>query len=278
MLQQTRVAAVVERYTLFMDRFPTVEALGSAPIEQVLAAWSGLGYYRRARALHAAARKLVDSRGGKLPGSREGWLQLPGIGRYTSAAIASIALGEPVAVVDGNVERVLARVDGELRRGERVWRRAEELLLRERAGDFNQAMMELGATVCTPVSPACDSCPVRRYCAQPGADVRAKEAPRNKRSLTCGLAQRGGRVYLVQRAAELRLMPAMWELPAVPESNAEVILQTKHSITTTDYKVSVVKLAGRHAKGGYWFPVTELAELPLTGLARKVLRSLGLLG
>lgn len=277
MLQQTRVAAVVERYTLFMKRFPTVEALGAAPIEEVLAVWSGLGYYRRARALHAAAQKVIDSHGGKLPGSREGWLQLPGIGRYTSAAIASIAFDEPVAVVDGNVERVLARVDGELRRGEHVWQRAEELLLPTRPGDFNQAMMELGATVCTPVSPACDSCPVRRYCTKPGADVRAKEAPRNKRSLTYGLAERNGQVYLVQREADLRLMPGMWELPS-GETNEEVILQTKHSITNTDYKISVVKLAGRGLKGGSWFRVSDLPGLPLTGLARKVLRVLRLLG
>ena len=149
MLQQTRVAAVIAHYQEFLRRFPTLEKLARAREASVLAAWSGLGYYRRARMLHAAAKAVVRERNGKFPATAEGLRELPGVGRYTAAAIASIAWGEPVAVVDGNVERVLQRVSGRRLSGDEFWLAAEDLLDRERPGDFNQAMMELGATVCT---------------------------------------------------------------------------------------------------------------------------------
>ena len=155
MLQQTRVAAVLEHYARFMKRFPTVKALAAARESSVLAAWSGLGYYHRARRMHQAARQIVGEHGGEFPGTAEEWLELPGIGRYTAAAIASIAFGEAVAVVDGNVERVLERLLGRDGGREAAWQHAEALLDRERPGDFNQAMMELGATICTPRSPQC---------------------------------------------------------------------------------------------------------------------------
>src|SRR5689334_7817852 len=144
MLQQTRVAAVIEHYLEFLRRFPTVQKLAGAREASVLAAWSGLGYYRRARMLHAAAKVVARERAGKFPTTAAGWRELPGIGRYTSAAIASIAFREPIAVVDGNVERVLQRVSGDRLSGEKVWIAAEDVLDRERPGDFNQAMMELG--------------------------------------------------------------------------------------------------------------------------------------
>src|SRR5579864_6582686 len=150
MLQQTRVAAVIEHYREFLRRFPTVQKLARAREASVLATWSGLGYYRRARMLHAAAKVVASELGGKFPETSEGLRALPGVGRYTAAAIASIAFGERVAVVDGNVERVLARVAGRRLTGEDVWRAAGELLDAGRPGDFNQAMMELGAVVCTP--------------------------------------------------------------------------------------------------------------------------------
>ena len=146
MLQQTRVAAVIAHYREFLRRFPTVEKLAAAREASVLAAWSGLGYYRRARMMHAAAKLIVRDHGGKFPESEEGWRALPGIGRYTAAAIASIAFGEPVAVVDGNVERVLQRVAGTRLAGEELWTEANRLLDVNRPGDFNQAVMELGAT------------------------------------------------------------------------------------------------------------------------------------
>src|SRR5271165_4058176 len=168
MLQQTRVAAVIAHYHEFLLRFPTVEKLSAAREASVLAAWSGLGYYRRARMLHAAAKVVARERGGKFPNNAHALRELPGIGRYTAAAIASIAFAEPVAVVDGNVERVLQRVTGQRLAGEEVWSTAEKLLDHERPGDFNQAMMELGATVCTPRSPACLTCPIVELCATRG--------------------------------------------------------------------------------------------------------------
>ena len=168
MLQQTRVAAVIAHYHEFLRRFPTVEKLAGAREASVLAAWSGLGYYRRARMMHAAAKMIVRELDEKFPTTAAGWRELPGIGRYTSAAIASIAFGEPVAVVDGNVERVLQRVSGARLTGEEFWEAAERRLDRARPGDFNQAMMELGATVCTPRAPACLTCPVVELCVTRG--------------------------------------------------------------------------------------------------------------
>src|SRR6202035_4350052 len=136
MLQQTRVAAVIAHYREFLRRFPTVEKLAAAREPSVLAVWSGLGYYRRARMLHAAAKVIVRERGGKFPASEEGLRALPGVGRYTAAAIASIAFGKPVAVVDGNVERVLQRVSGKRLAGEELWEAANHLLDAKRPGDF----------------------------------------------------------------------------------------------------------------------------------------------
>src|SRR5580698_2904629 len=176
MLQQTRVAAVIAHYREFLRRFPTVTKLAAAREPSVLAAWSGLGYYRRARMLHAAAKLVARQRGGKFPETSEGWQELPGIGRYTSSAIASIAFGEAVAVVDGNVERVLERVSGRRLAQAEIWRRAEALLDRKRPGDFNQAMMELGATVCTPRAPSCLMCPVIELCATRGELAGARKA------------------------------------------------------------------------------------------------------
>src|SRR6202166_235830 len=158
MLQQTRVVAVLEHYRMFLERFPSVQTLADAPEDEVLAAWSGLGYYRRARMLHQCAIELAQNHGGRFPQTSEGLAALPGIGRYTSAAIASIAFAEAIAVVDGNVERVLQRILGSVLCDREVWEKAENLLDRERPGDFNQAMMELGATVCTPRAPACLTC------------------------------------------------------------------------------------------------------------------------
>ena len=167
MLQQTRVNAVTDYYQKFLRRFPTIETLASAPESAVLAAWSGLGYYRRARMMHAAARKIVREYNGELPKTAEGLRALPGIGRYTAAAIASIAFEQPVALVDGNVERVLQRVRGKNLAGETLWHAATELLAQRRPGDFNQAMMELGATVCLAQQPRCLLCPVSKAVRNP---------------------------------------------------------------------------------------------------------------
>ena len=169
MLQQTRVAAVVVYYERFLLRFPTVAALAAADEADVLAQWSGLGYYRRARMLHTAAQIVVAEYAGRLPQSAAELCKLSGIGRYTAAAIASIAFGERVAVVDGNVERVLSRVEGNAQISiAACWHRAEQWLSPSRPGDFNQAIMELGATVCLPGQPLCGQCPIRKWCATQG--------------------------------------------------------------------------------------------------------------
>src|SRR6478672_11233610 len=216
MLQQTRVAAVIEHYHEFLRRFPTVQKLAAAREASVLAAWSGLGYYRRARMLHAAAKLVARLREGRFPETCKEWHDLPGIGRYTAAAIASIAFGEAVAVVDGNVERVLQRVSGERLAGEQFWKAAEDLLDRARPGDFNQAMMELGATVCTPRGPGCLTCPVMPLCATRGelktTDVASEQ---RKQELDLALDCRDGEVFLVQRPRDARLMAGMWELPQI---------------------------------------------------------------
>src|SRR6266498_1927159 len=162
MLQQTRVAAVVLRYSQFLQKFPSVEKLAVARQTAVLAEWSGLGYYRRARNLHTTAKIIV--REGKFPATAQDWMNLPGIGRYTAAAISSIAFNEPVAVLDGNVERVLRRLAGRAQSSAQSWRAAQSLLDRDRPDDFNQAMMELGATICVPGEPLCVECPIRKFC------------------------------------------------------------------------------------------------------------------
>src|SRR5882762_7223358 len=164
MLQQTRVAAVLDHYRIFLEHFPNVQTLAAASEDAVLAAWSGLGYYRRARMLHQAAYQITEHHGGCFPQNSKALLALPGIGRYTAAAISSIAFAEPVAVVDGNVERVLQRFIGINLTTPQIWQHAQALLADSRPGDFNQAMMELGATVCVPREPHCPMCPVRNWC------------------------------------------------------------------------------------------------------------------
>lgn len=281
MLQQTRVAAVIEHYHEFLRRFPTVQNLAAAREASVLAAWSGLGYYRRARMLHAAAKIIARERGGKFPTSAKDWQDLPGIGRYTSAAIASIAFGETVAVVDGNVERVVQRVSGKMLAGERLWLFAENLLDRERPGDFNQAMMELGAMVCTPRAPACWTCPVMELCATRGERaVATKTAKQRKQEIHYALDRRDGSVFLVQRSKDAALMAGMWELPeiaAAPGEDVEPVMTVRHSITVTDYTVRVWDVAEQRKDRGRWISNERLQKLALTGVTRKVLRKVDLM-
>jgi A/G-specific adenine glycosylase len=276
MLQQTRVATAVEHYKRFLRRFPTIEKLAAARESSVLAAWSGLGYYRRARMMHAAARKIVRSRSGRLPTTTRELRTLPGIGRYTAAAIASIAFDGPVAVVDGNVERVLQRVVGKNIRDEGLWHTAGELLSRERPGDFNQALMELGATVCLPRQPKCLLCPVLKMCATRGQLESFREAvPQKKREIHYALDCRDGSVFLVKRDKTATLMPGMWELPEIPFTNGlgGTWLKLRHSITVTDYVVRVVKCELPDRTSGRWVARSRVSALPLTGLARKILRA-----
>ena len=275
MLQQTRVAAVIDHYHEFLRRFPTVEKLAAAREASVLAAWSGLGYYRRARMMHAAAKVVVREYGGKFPASEEGLRELPGVGRYTAAAIASIAFGEPVAVVDGNVERVLQRVAGKRLSGEELWTAANRLLEGKRPGDFNQAMMELGAVVCMPRAPACLTCPVVELCATRGELAPSGEPARQKkREIHYALDRRDGEVFLVQRARDASLMPGMWELPELASVNDEhsPMFTMRHSITVTNYTVRVWGEAASSRASGKWVPLARLGRVALTGLARKILR------
>ena len=283
MLQQTRVAAVIEHYHEFLRRFPVLEKLAAAREASVLAAWSGLGYYRRARMLHAAAKIVARERGGKFPETVEEIRALPGIGRYTAAAIASIAFGAPVAVVDGNVERVVQRFSGKRLAGEGLWEAAESLLDRERPGDFNQAMMELGATVCTPRAPACLTCPVVALCATRGEmDNASPKTRQKKREIHYALDSCDGKVFLVQRARDARLMAAMWELPELEASavsrsrngatHPPLSFTLRHSITVTDYTVNVWQIKAPKQSKGKWVAVERLRKIALTGLARKILR------
>jgi A/G-specific adenine glycosylase len=281
MLQQTRVAAVIEHYHEFLRRFPTVQKLAAARTSSVLAAWSGLGYYRRARMMHAAAKLIVRELGGSFPNTASALRALPGVGRYTSAAIASIAFAEPVAVVDGNVERVLQRFSGTRLEPEKIWKAAEDLLDRQRPGDFNQAMMELGATVCTPRTPSCLTCPVVDACATRGElPSLGKISKQKKREIHYALDYQDGAVYLVQRPPDTPLMAGMWELPqleATEKNKPAADFTLRHSITVTDYTVRVRRSPAPANIPGQRIPLQKLPSYPLTGLARKILRKADLI-
>jgi A/G-specific adenine glycosylase len=331
MLQQTRVAAVIDHYREFLKRFPALVALALASEDEVLAAWSGLGYYRRARMLHKAAQFVVEELGGIFPQTAIELRTLPGIGEYTSAAIASIAFGESVAVVDGNVERVLLRITGrpeeptaagrafirtlagrlvpakeigtipaETTNSEEPPKRRSarhgRLISINAAGDHNQAMMELGATICLPRSPLCLQCPVFDLCRTRGEHETAPRAKLRSREVAylLSLRKRGvmTQVLLAKRPAEASLMPGMYELPSLPLDAAddvmverEPVLRVRHAITNTNYYVRVYapRGPGDHAlrqavplakEDMHWIKTTRLGEMPLTGLARKILQRL----
>jgi A/G-specific adenine glycosylase len=230
MLQQTRIAAVMPYYDRFLEHFPTVESLASAPQEEILKLWSGLGYYSRARNLHFAAKEIVANHNGKFPRALGAALELPGIGAYTAAAVLSIAYDVPLAVLDGNVARVLARIHairGDLR-VPRTWRAltetADHLLARKSAGDWNQALMELGEVICTPKSPRCLVCPVVQSCQAYAQGITNEiPAPRRKRapvSVTIAaiiLLDPKGRTLLVKDpgAHDDVLFSRMWQFPAI---------------------------------------------------------------
>jgi A/G-specific adenine glycosylase len=230
MLQQTRIAAVLPYYERFLARFPSVESLAAARQDEILKLWSGLGYYSRARNLHAAAKEIVAHHAGRFPPDLEGALALPGIGRYTAAAVLSIAYDVPLAVLDGNVARVLARVGalrGDLRQPRR-WQslaaQSQRLLATRTPGDWNQALMELGETVCTPQSPHCESCPIAAFCRAHSLGLthaipapRKKRAPVKIRIAAAILRDPHGRTILVKDpgAHDRVLFSRMWQFPAV---------------------------------------------------------------
>ncbi len=303
MLQQTRVDTVVPYYERFIERFPTVEALAEAPLDEVLARWSGLGYYRRARLLHRAACEVV-ARG--FPRTARDLERLPGIGAYTAAAVASIAFGEAVPVLDGNVERVISRrlALDEPPRGAAASRRlraaARELLDPERPGDSNQALMELGALVCRPRNPSCGECPLAAGCegrarGNPEAYPRAvdKRATERQRRLAV-LVERGGSVLLFRRPDDSDLLAGIWEIPWVPRdggrperrlearyggtwSLGETLRMVRHGITYRDLEVEVRRgereTDEEVAEGleAGWFTRAEMASLPTSSLLAKLL-------
>jgi len=312
MLQQTRVAVVIDRYQEFLLRFPTIHDLAVAEEEDVLALWSGLGYYRRVRMLHRGAQFVDRELQGKLPQSEVRLRTLPGVGEYTAAAIASIAFGESVAVLDGNVERVLLRVLG---RPEEKGAKARALLVdaaqrlmpaasrkssgENAAGDHNQAMMELGAVICLPRAPLCLQCPVAELCKTRGEHATGTRAKMQSRTVAhlLELRKRGvaTEVLLERRSKEASLMAGMLELPVLPAGaiqGREPVLRLRHAITNTNYYVQVFseslvksgevaaplmeKILAKQADLK-WVATSKLPHQPLTGLARKTLQRLNLM-
>jgi A/G-specific adenine glycosylase len=311
MLQQTRVETVIPYYERFLARFPDVAALATAELDDVTALWAGLGYYSRARNLHRAARQVMERHAGQLPDDVDALRELPGVGRYTAGALASIAFDKPAPIVDGNVARVLARLlalGGDVRSREtqdRLWREAEALARGDDPGATNQALMELGATVCTPRSPRCSACPWTRACAA-RAQGRAEELPKKSRAsepkrieAVAAFLERGGRVLAVQRP-QRGLLGGLWELPGgeiasgePPElalaralhgglglgiSNVRPLGQVEHAFTHRLLRLHVYRAGpreGRVRRTGWeahrWIAVAALGALPVGGPTRKAL-------
>jgi len=290
MLQQTRIAAVLPYYRRFLEGFPTLQSLSRAPQEKVLKLWSGLGYYSRARNLHRAAKEIVAKHGGRFPRSLDDVLALPGIGRYTAAAVLSIAYDEPFAVLDGNVARVLARlgaVRGDLRASGR-WRQLDEaaqnLLACEAPGDWNQAFMELGEVICTPASPRCSDCPVSRFCRAKALGLTGRiPAPRPKRPpvriqiAAAILHDSRGRTILVRDpgAHDGVLFSRMWQFPAVEvarDAHSELAAHVRETLQLDGAPLALEPLpAARHGVTfrhitllPFLARVDQLPELPRT--------------
>jgi A/G-specific adenine glycosylase len=310
MLQQTRVETVVPYFRGFVARFPDLRSLAAASEQEVLALWSGLGYYRRAKSLHRAARILVDELEGRFPESVEGWMALPGVGRYTAGAIVSIAFDKPAPILDGNVARVLARfhaVRGDPRSGEtrrRLWRLAEEILPERSVSEFNQALMELGALVCAPRAPRCLVCPLREDCAarRDGLVDRLPEVgsrPEPVPVLMGAVVVRKEGKLLLYRRSRSELMRDLWEFPmgecragegpreaAVREAlesygirvvPGEEVARVKHSIMNR--RITLRAFAGELAEPPRrdfagerrWVEPGDLSSIPCSSMVLKVL-------
>jgi len=290
MLQQTRVEAVVPYYDRFVARFPTVHALADAPLDDVLHAWSGLGYYRRARQLHAAAALVVHEHAGTLPSEEDALRALPGIGRYTAGAIRSIAFGHAAPIVDGNVARVLSRLfalkggPGQASWEKRLWALAAQLVPAADPSAFNQGLMELGATVCLPRAPRCDVCPLAKFCkahalgrqeAFPPPKPRAK-VERVEQTAVVRRRARDGGILLRQRGDDEH-NAGMWEVALVDGCEGEVIAVIRHAILANEYRIAVVVeevRGGRAPRGFRWAPPGERERLALTTITKKILQKL----
>jgi A/G-specific adenine glycosylase len=286
MLQQTRVAAVLPYYGRFLARFPDVHALAEAGEQDLLAAWAGLGYYSRARNLQKAAKNIVER--GEFPRDHSSLRELPGVGDYTASAVSSIAFGLPHAVVDGNVARVLSRLAPELGdiKSEVVRKRlralAEVLLDRRRPGEFNQALMELGATVCVPKRPLCQRCPVRLYCEarKQGLEnqlpVRGPGPSADQREKRLLVVEKAGKVLFWQRPAESSRLAKFWELPEREQLPSAKVTDYagafQHTIVNTTYHVEVSRATVRFRPDGFqWLAKNSLPDLPVSTTAKKAL-------
>ena len=302
MLQQTRVAAVLPYYQRWMEALPTVEALAAADEEQLMKLWQGLGYYSRARNMHKAALMIVNTCGGRFPEEEKDLLKLPGIGDYTAGAIASIAFGRAVPAVDGNVLRVAARVAGlqedimDPAVRKKIRALMERAMSQDRPGEYNQALMELGATVCLPkAAPACARCPLSGLCEaerlglQAALPVRTKKAGRRREELTVYLLWRDGTVALRKRP-EQGLLAGLWEFPHVPgalEEDAAArplaewglvpvewrrTITAKHIFTHVEWHMTGYLLTVRGGGGGFnWADRETLEELAVPSAFGKYL-------
>lgn len=289
MLQQTRAAAAIPYYTRFLTLFPDAASLAQAPESEVLAAWSGLGYYHRARNLRKAAQTIAEA--GQFPDTHEAIRALPGVGDYTAAAVASIAFGLRHAVLDGNVLRVVARLTadgGDIGAGitrKRFQQIATEWLDPTHPGAFNQAMMELGATVCLPRNPQCLVCPVAAFCearqtgTQAQYPVKAGKAAPLTAASELLLIRRDGKIAVKQRGAEASRMAGFWELPEASDLPGVLdrgeLGQFTHTIVNTRWTVHVFRAQlprnGRLPEGIQWMSVEALAKLPITTVTRKAI-------
>ena len=288
MLQQTRVEAATGYYLRFLERFPTLTDLAAAAESDVLTAWSGLGYYSRARNLHHAAKQVVAS---GWPQTYHEVLALPGAGPYTAAALASIALGLPHAAVDGNVVRVVSRLTNDSAESSssaarrRFTEQAQRLLDPRRPGDFNQAMMELGATVCVPRTPRCGICPVIKFCSgyaagrQNELPVKLSKAAIRDVLLDVVLLKQADKIFLMQRGATERRLAEFWELPEkrlLPGARLEQFCEFRHRIVNDQFRVMVWQSptgkAARLPEGG-WFDATARAGMPLSTITKKALKA-----
>jgi A/G-specific adenine glycosylase len=309
MLQQTRVDTVIPYYRRFLHSYPTVRALADADLQAVLHSWSGLGYYRRARLLHRAAGEVLSEHGGVVPHTAQGLQALPGIGAYTAGAIASIACDEAVPIVDGNVIRILSRlygVTGDMRRAspkKSIWALAETLVPRRRPGRFNQAMMELGAMICTPRTPSCGRCPVREHCvalAQDRVDLLpelgAKRPPREVHYVAA-VVRRGDddRQLLLAKRHDEGIFGGLWEPPMVPSGEAKLrelrrlgvrsrsLREVGHVAHVLTHRVFQVDVLAARAKVAWRLPTLRTGpyeklawrraqDVPLSSLAKKLLK------
>lgn len=278
MLQQTRVTAVIPYYERFLKRFPDAAALAGAPEPELLAMWSGLGYYSRARNLQKAAREIVER--GSFPSNYEAILELAGVGTYTAAAIASIAFALPHAVVDGNVRRVMARIsnDGHVD----AQHIADQLLDRRDPARWNQAVMELGATICLPREPRCEECPVASHCLARKAGTQAELPPKRSKAEPEALERT---LLVIRRNGRTLLTPSprvegFWDLPE-PFRGARIgatLGAFKHTITHRYYRFSVREAtASEGPKAARWFTAKQRETIPLATTARKALKLYGTL-